>query len=137
MSPVSMSGASKSKASKSRGLWLALSSLMALLVSFSAFAQRSDGGISGDAQPGDHVVVQHTGTGFKREINADEDGNYRFRSVPLGEYKVTVTRGEGEVVLNALVNVRPGGTARPPKAAVRDGSNGEAPASAEPAPASN
>lgn len=124
---------------KSRWLYLALSSLMALLVSFSALAQRSDGGITGDAKAGDHVVVQHTGTGFKREATVDEEGHYKFRSVPLGEYRVTVTRGEGEVVLNATVNVRPGGTARAPKAAARDG-NAQAEAdasSAEPAPASN
>lgn len=125
------------RVSKSRGLLLVMTSLLALL-SFSAFAQRSDGGISGDAKPGDHVLVQNTGTGFKREGVADDAGNYRFRSLPLGDYRVTVTRAENEVVLNVVVTVRPGATARAPKAADRDVPAGtDAPASSEPAPASN
>ncbi|MGN6223614.1 carboxypeptidase-like regulatory domain-containing protein [Pseudoxanthomonas sp.] len=91
-----------------------LASVLALLlVSFTATAQRADGNINGDAAPGDKVYVSNTGTGLKREAVADEEGKYRFRSLPLGTYQVKIVRGE-ENVLNATVTLRPGGTARPP-----------------------
>jgi hypothetical protein len=113
-----------------RWQYLALSLLLAL-VSFSALAQRADGNIGGDAVPGDQVQVQNTGTGFKRETVADEGGKYRFRNLPLGEYRVTVTRN-GEAAGNFVVVVRPGATARAPKVVADTESP---PAAAEPAPA--
>lgn len=89
------------------------SAMAFLLVAFTATAQRADGNINGDAAPGDKVYVANTGTGLKRETVADEEGKYRFRSLPLGTYQVKIVRGE-ENVLNATVTLRPGGTARPP-----------------------
>lgn len=113
-----------------RWKYLALSLLLAL-VSFSALAQRADGNIGGDAVAGDHVLVQNTGTGFKRETHADESGKYRFRNLPLGEYRVTITRN-GEAAGNFVVTLRPGATARVPTVTADE----EAPpAAAEPAPA--
>ena len=100
------------RVSKTRWLFLALSLLMTL-VSFSAAAQRADGNIGGDAIAGDQVSIQRTGTGLKRETVVEEGGKYRFRNLPLGEYRVTVTRN-GETAGNFVVNVRPGSTARVP-----------------------
>lgn len=101
-----------SAVSKSRWLFLALSLLMTL-VSFSAFAQRADGNIGGVAVAGDQILAVQDDTGFKRETVADEEGKYRFRSLPLGQYLVTITR-DGNVVANVKVAVRPGTTTRIP-----------------------
>ncbi|MBB3277472.1 MULTISPECIES: carboxypeptidase-like regulatory domain-containing protein [unclassified Pseudoxanthomonas] len=110
---------------KKAGLFAAATAL--LLVAFTAFAQRADGNINGDASPGDKVYVANTGTGLKRETVADEDGKYRFRSLPLGTYEVKIVRGE-ENVLNATVTLRPGGTARPPTPKAGDAATGADPA---------
>lgn len=98
--------------SKTRWLFLALTVLMSL-VSFSAMAQRSDGNIGGVAVAGDQVSAVSLGTGLKREAVADEDGKYRFRSLPTGEYQVTIVRG-GATVANVKLFVRPGTTSRVP-----------------------
>ncbi|GGD56807.1 carboxypeptidase-like regulatory domain-containing protein [Pseudoxanthomonas indica] len=116
--------------SKSRWLFLALSLLM-MLVSFSALAQRADGNIGGNAVAGDQVAVHNTGTGFKRETVVEEGGKYHFRNLPLGEYRVSVTRN-GESVGNFVVNVRPGATARVPLVPADEGVAAE-PAAAPPA----
>lgn len=110
---------------KKTGLFAAATAL--LLVALTAFAQRADGNINGDASPGDKVYVANTGTGLKRETVADEDGKYRFRSLPLGTYEVKIVRGE-ENVLNATVTLRPGGTARPPTPKAGDAATGADPA---------
>lgn len=110
---------------KKAGLFAAATAL--LLVAFTAFAQRVDGNINGDASPGDKVYVANTGTGLKRETVADEEGKYRFRSLPLGTYEVKIVRGE-ENVLNATVTLRPGGTARPPTPKAGDAATGADPA---------
>lgn len=81
--------------------------------SFSALAQRADGAIAGNAAPGDQVNIVNLDTGLKRETLVNDDGRYRFGSVPLGKYQVTITRG-GERVLNVVVALRPGITTRPP-----------------------
>lgn len=94
--------------------WIpALMAALLALASFTAFAQRSDGSIAGNATPGDKIHVIGTNNGFDRELAAGENGKYRFGSVPTGNYRVTVVRGE-EVVLQASVAVRAGSTARPP-----------------------
>jgi hypothetical protein len=55
----------------------------------------------------------NVGTGFKREAVADEEGKYRFRSLPVGEYQVTIVRGD-TTVANVKLAVRPGITTRIP-----------------------
>lgn len=98
--------------SNTRWLVLALSLLMAL-VSFSAWAQRTDGNVGGLAVAGDQITAVNTGTGLKRETVADQDGKYRLSSLPLGEYIVSVVRN-GTPVANVKLNVRPGTTTRVP-----------------------
>ncbi|HWU70171.1 MAG TPA: carboxypeptidase-like regulatory domain-containing protein [Pseudoxanthomonas sp.] len=101
------------KSTKRPGWIPALMAAVLALASFAALAQRSDGSIAGNAVPGDKIHVVGTNNGFDRELAAGENGKYRFGSVPTGNYRVTVTRGE-EVVLQASVAVRAGSTARPP-----------------------
>lgn len=87
--------------------------LLLAVMSLPALAQRADGNIDGSAVAGDHVAVHNTGTGLKRETVVEEGGKYRFRNLPLGEYRVTVTRN-GDQAGNFVVNLRPGATARVP-----------------------
>ncbi len=112
--------------------------LTALLFAFStgAMAQRADGAVAGNATPGDQVNIVNLDTGLKRETKVNDDGRYRFGSVPLGKYQVTITRGE-ERVLSAVVTLRPGTTARPPTPAAPSTAAGEAPQPAAETPASN
>lgn len=114
---------------KTRWLFLALTMLMAL-VSFSAMAQRADGNIGGVAVAGDQVTAVSVGTGFKREAVADEDGKYHFRSLPTGEYLVTIRRGDATVA-NVKLFVRPGTTSRVPNQTA----NTTASTTSQPAPA--
>jgi len=114
--------------SKSRWLFVALSLCMTL-VSFSAFAQRSDGNIGGVAAAGDQVIAVNTGTGLKREVTADQEGKYRVRSLPVGDYQVTILRN-GETVASVKLPVRPGTTSRIPDLAAD-----AKPMASEPAPA--
>lgn len=101
------------KSTKWPGWIPALMAAFLALASFVAFAQRSDGSIAGNAAPGDKIHVIGTNNGFDRELAAGKNGKYRFGSVPTGNYRVTVMRGE-EVVLQASVAVRAGSTVRPP-----------------------
>ncbi len=101
------------KSTKRPGWIPTLMAALLALASFAAFAQRSDGSIAGNAAPGDKIHITGTNNGFDRELAAGENGKYRFGSVPTGNYRVTVMRGD-EVVLQASVAVRAGSTARPP-----------------------
>lgn len=96
--------------SKARWQFLALSLLMTL-VSFSAWAQRTDGNIGGAGVAGDQVTATNLGTGLKRVAVADEEGKYRLAALPLGDYQVVITRGDATVA-NVKVTVRPGATTR-------------------------
>lgn len=117
--------------SSKRWLYLALSLMMAL-TSFSAFAQRVDGNIGGEAVAGDQISISNANIGVKRDTVADEQGKYRFRSLPLGEYDVKVTRN-GESVGSFKVAVRPGATSRVPNVSAK----GEAAAQSGDAGAAN
>ncbi len=105
--------------------FLTVLSLLLLTLSFAASAQRANGNIGGNAAPGDQIAIQSSDTGFSRQATADKEGRYRFGSLPLGQYLVTITRG-GIPVLKTAVQVRPGGTARPPTPQI------DAPATPEP-----
>lgn len=78
----------------------------------SAQAQRSSGNIIGDAATGDTVIVDGQGTGFHREVAIDRDGRYNLRSIPMGDYVVTVKRADGTQTEPKKVSVRGGSTVR-------------------------
>ncbi|WP_213437407.1 MULTISPECIES: carboxypeptidase-like regulatory domain-containing protein [Lysobacteraceae] len=82
------------------------------LVAFGANAQQASGNIAGTAVTGDTVLVTGTGTGFHRELKIEKDGKYQLRSVPLGEYVVSVTHADGTAETPKGVAVRAGSTAR-------------------------
>ena len=90
----------------------ALAFALTALVSFGALAQKASGNIAGVAKTGDIVEVTGPGTGFHRELQIQKDGKYQLRSVPLGEYVVTVKHSDGTAETPKAVAVRAGATAR-------------------------
>lgn len=86
------------------------------------------GTISGQAMSGDTIVVENPQTGFRREVAADANGNYRITSLPPGTYRVTQSgaAGESSVRDNIIVSVGTGtsvdfaGAAAPAEATTLD-----------------
>ena len=82
-------------ASASRPLrYSALALAMGLaFASTGAFAQsNTTGSIFGQvaAKQGTTVLVENTETGFTRTATVDDSGRYRFSTLPVGKYKVTL-----------------------------------------------
>ena len=83
----------------------ALSVALGMCFAGSALAQsNSTGNISGQTTAGATVVVENASTGFRREVVADANGNYRVSSLQPGTYKVTA----GGVTKDVTVSI--GGT---------------------------
>ncbi len=47
------------------------------------------GTLAGSTTPGAIVLIENAATGFRRELTADKDGNYRAGGLAAGSYKVT------------------------------------------------
>ena len=82
-------------------------------------ASASTGNIMGSTTPGAIVVVESEATGMRREATADTDGNYVFRQLPSGTYRVTaggqsrtavVSLGSNATATIGAVEVIGGGT---------------------------
>ncbi|MEO8160943.1 MAG: TonB-dependent receptor [Arenimonas sp.] len=68
----------------------ALSVALGMCFAGSVFAQsNSTGSIAGTTTAGASVVIENAATGFRREVTADANGNYRVGSLATGSYKVT------------------------------------------------
>jgi len=89
----------------------ALAAIATLFLAAAAHAQQASGNIFGNAVTGDTVVVQGNGTGFHRELDIKKDGKYSLRSVPAGEYTVSIKHADGTTETKAVV-VRVGSSAR-------------------------
>ena len=81
---------------KSAGKFLLLLCLVSLLVSFS-LAQNPTGSLKGDVLdasgariPSAQIIVERAGSGFRRDITADKDGEFRIDNLPPGTYELTV-----------------------------------------------
>jgi hypothetical protein len=79
----------------------ALSVALGMCFAGSVLAQsNTTGNISGTTTAGGTVVIESEATGFRREITADEAGNYSFRALPIGTYKVTAGGQTREVTVS-------------------------------------
>lgn len=79
----------------------ALSVALGMCFAGSVYAQsNTTGNISGTTTAGGTVVIENEATGFRREITADEAGNYSFRALPIGTYKVTAGGQTREVTVS-------------------------------------
>ncbi len=69
------------------------------ICSSNAFAGNNNGSLKGSvydsnkaAVAGAQITISNEDTGFKRTISAKEDGTYRFAALPVGSYKVTISK---------------------------------------------
>src|ERR1700721_174289 len=69
-----------------------------LLAATTAFGQYTTARLSGTVQdntgaavPGAAVTVEQTGTGYQQQMKAGAAGEYRFPSLPVGDYQLTVS----------------------------------------------
>ena len=68
----------------------ALSVALGMCFAGSVYAQsNSTGSIAGNTKAGSTVVIENPATGFRREVTADANGNYRVSSLQTGSYNVT------------------------------------------------
>ena len=82
------------------------------IIAAGANAQQTSGQVAGMAVAGDTVVIRSKETGWKRELSIKKDGKFQVRSMPIGEYVVTITHADGKVEPAKSVLVRVGSTAR-------------------------
>ena len=79
----------------------ALALAIAVATSGAVYAQSNvNGYIFGQVAGSGSVTVENLGTGQKREIGVDADGNYRASALPTGKYKVTFNGQTREVTVN-------------------------------------
>ena len=71
--------------------------LVLFLLATTAYGQFTTASLSGTVQdnsgaavPGATVTVEQDGTGYKQEVKTGIAGEYRFPSLPVGDYKLTV-----------------------------------------------
>ena len=86
--------------------------LLAVAMAGTTLAQTTAGNIGGEAKAGDTVVINSPATGFHREIEVEEDGKFKVRHVPAGEYTVVTIKADGTVGASTTVTVTGGRTSR-------------------------
>jgi hypothetical protein len=80
-------------------------SALALAIAMAASAplhaqSNSQGYIFGQVSGGGSVVVENLGTGQKREIAVDADGNFRASALPTGRYRISYNGQTKEATVN-------------------------------------
>ena len=79
----------------------ALAVAIAVATSGAVYAQsNATGYVFGQVSGGGSVTVENMGTGQKRDISVDADGNYRASALAPGKYKVTYNGQSREVTVN-------------------------------------
>jgi outer membrane receptor for ferrienterochelin and colicin len=73
-------------------------------------AQTVTGAVAGRAEAGTQVTVTNTATGLSRTATVNADGSYRLAQLPVGNYRLQVTRGGQPVGSPIAVNVELAGT---------------------------
>lgn len=83
---------------------------LAILAGLSApaFADNSSGSVYGQAKAGSKVVITSIDTGLTREVAVDQNGRFRFASLPTGQYKIS---SDGQT-RNIQVNIGTGSAVR-------------------------
>src|SRR3546814_1253174 len=72
----------------------ALTAALGLCFVGGAYAQsNAAGAVTGNADPGDTITISNPATGFSRTVTVGADGNYRFSSLPTGEYQISENGG--------------------------------------------
>ena len=77
----------------------ALTAALGLCFVGGAYAQsNAAGAVTGSADPGDTITLTNASRGFSRTITVGADGNYRFSSLPTGEYQISENGGAPRTV---------------------------------------
>ncbi|TWI03559.1 outer membrane receptor for ferrienterochelin and colicin [Luteimonas cucumeris] len=98
-----------SRALRKTVLCMAMGACLATLSPL-ALAQSVTGAVAGRADAGAQVTVTNTATGLTRTATADANGSFRLSQLPIGQYRVQVSR-EGQAVGEPVpVSVGVGGT---------------------------
>src|SRR5215213_263408 len=96
------------------GAMLIIPAFLMLFLALPVSAQKSSGQISGNVTdpggavlPDATVTVTQVGTGLQRTVTTNDDGNYTITDLPIGVYRVSVTKtGFKETVAeNVTINV--------------------------------
>jgi hypothetical protein len=99
----------KGKTFKKAALYIALGACMASMVPM-AMAQSVTGAVAGRAEAGQQITVTNPATGLSRTVSVGADGSYRLTQLPIGDYRLQVTRDGQSVGEPITVNVALGGT---------------------------
>ncbi|KAF1719487.1 TonB-dependent receptor [Pseudoxanthomonas wuyuanensis] len=99
----------KGKTFKKAALYIALGACMASMAPL-AMAQSVTGAVAGRAEAGQQITVTNTATGLIRTVSVGADGSYRLSQLPIGDYRLQVTRDGQSVGEPVMVNVSLGGT---------------------------
>ncbi|HWI23560.1 MAG TPA: carboxypeptidase regulatory-like domain-containing protein [Lysobacter sp.] len=99
----------KSRALQRSALWAAMAVCFSCVVA-PVSAQNVTGAVAGRAEAGTVVTVTNVATGLSRTATASADGSYRFSQLPVGNYRLQVTRNGQPVGSPVSVNVQLGGT---------------------------
>jgi len=95
---------------KRAALSVALGTCLGLAMPTLAGAQNVSGAVAGRATAGDQITVTNAGTGLSRSATAAADGSYRLGQLPVGDYRLQLSR-DGQPVGEAVaVSVAVGGT---------------------------
>jgi hypothetical protein len=89
------------KALRKTALFMAMGIGLAALAPGAAFAQNVNGAIVGRTSAGDRITAINTDTGLSRSVAVSADGGYRLSQLPVGNYRLQVSR-DGQSVGEAV-----------------------------------
>ncbi len=100
----------KANSLKRAALCVALGACLGVVAPGIAWAQAVSGAVAGRATAGDQVTVVSTSTGASRSVTVGSDGTYRLGQLPVGDYRLQVSRNGENLGDSVAVSVAVGGT---------------------------
>ncbi|RRU06149.1 TonB-dependent receptor [Stenotrophomonas sp. 278] len=100
----------KANSLKRAALCVALGACLGIVAPGIAWAQAVSGAVAGRATAGDQVTVTSTSTGASRSVTVGSDGSYRLGQLPVGDYRLQVSRNGEALGDSVAVSVAIGGT---------------------------
>lgn len=100
----------KANSLKRAALCVALGACLGVVAPGIAWAQAVSGAVAGRATAGDQVTVVSTSTGASRSVTVGSDGTYRLGQLPVGDYRLQVSRDGENLGDSVAVSVAVGGT---------------------------
>lgn len=95
---------------KRAALCVALGTCLGIMLPTTAMAQNVSGAVAGRATAGDQITVVNAGTGLTRTVTVGADGSYRLGQLPVGDYRLQLSRDGQTLGEQVAVSVAVGGT---------------------------